>query len=94
MGRAINKKYKVEHVDFSLVRDAYNNGKRDINDLPIMVNFNDCVRYSKAKVINFDFENSYAEIQIESTNPSMGQAFLSLISDRWRSYGFNLTVQS
>lgn len=53
--------------------------------------FNDCVRYSKAKILFIDGQS--ASIEITPKNPSMRKEFLKLCLDRWESCGFKLTKQ-
>lgn len=70
------KKYKVEHNNFEGMRGG----------------FEDCIRYSKAKEIEYSKENEYAIIEIPpSPNPSMRKAALELFIRRWESFGFRLT---
>lgn len=61
-------KYKIEHNDFSSMQIA----------------FNDCVRYSQAKILFIDAISATIEIP-PSGNPSMRKEFLKLCVDRWES---------
>jgi hypothetical protein len=55
--------------------------------------FNDCVRYSQAEIdfIDYDAEPIYAQIELTIKNPSMRKEALSLMLNRWKSCGFELT---
>ena len=73
-------KYNVECNDFLLMRMA----------------FNDCIRYSQAKIIfiDYDTEPIYAKIELIIKNPSMRKEALNLMINRWESCGFKLTKVS
>ena len=67
-------KCKVEHNNFLSMRDG----------------FKDCVRYSKAKVLEESIDGAIIEIP-PGGNPSMRKEGLKLYLHRWESFGFKLT---
>lgn len=71
-----SKRFKVEHDNFKKMRGG----------------FEDCIRYSQAKEIEYSRENDYAIIEIPPVgNPSMRKEGLQLYIKRWESFGFRLT---
>lgn len=71
-----SKRFKVEHSNFKRMRGG----------------FEDCIRYSLAKEIEYSRENNYAIIEIPPVgNPSMRKEGLELYIKRWESFGFKLT---
>lgn len=70
------KRFKVEHRYFKRMRGG----------------FEDCIRYSQAKEIEYSKKDNYAIIEIPPVgNPLMQKEGLELYIRRWESFGFKLT---